>query len=149
MNPYVIGGVALVIAIMGWQLKSSYERNGELKAKLATQASETLECADANSTNLTTITTLEDRITTMIEERRVDTERREAVLIEREQEALRANARADQLEEERDDEIAANPDCADLTSLRVDFFCPATAEQLHKRSRGEGGDGDTDGDGTG
>ena len=48
MNPYIVGGVALVIAIMGWQLKSSITRNGELEVKLETQVSETLECASAN-----------------------------------------------------------------------------------------------------
>lgn len=144
MNPYVLGGGALVIIVMGVLLKSSYERNGELETKLKTQAEETLECADANTTNNTTITTLEERIATMIEERRVDTERREQVLVEREQELLRAQARADQLEKERDNEIAENEDCADLTSLRVDLFCPATAGQLRERSRGPGGHGDAD-----
>ena len=94
MNPYIIGGVALVIGIMGWQLKSSVTRNGELTAKLEVQASETLECTDVNATNQTTITALEDRIMVMIEARRVDTELREQVLVEREQELARAQARA-------------------------------------------------------
>lgn len=145
MNPYVLGGGALVIIVMGVLLKNSYERTGELEAKLETQAAETIEAADANDTCNATVTTLEERIETMVEERRVDTERREQVLVEREQELLRARARADQLEEERQDEIATNQDCADLTSLRVDLFCPATAGQLRERSRGSGGDGDTDG----
>lgn len=142
MNPYIIGGVALVIVILGWQLKSSLERNGELTAKLETQAEETLECTDANATNITSIMKLEARINSMIEERRVDTERREQVLDEREQELLRANARADRLEEERNDEIATNEDCADLTALSLDAFCPNTAHQLRQRSIGEGGDRD-------
>ena len=145
MNPYVIGWVAIVIAVMGWQLKSSITRNGELQAKLEVQASETLECTDANSTNVTTITTLEASIRKMIDERRVDTARREQAMAEREQELLRANARADQLEREREDETETNPDCATLTSLSVDMFCPDTALQLRQRSIGEGGDGDEDG----
>lgn len=149
MNPYILGGGAAVIVVMGVLLKNSYEANGELEAKLETQAAETLECSDANTTNQETITTLEGRIATMIEERRVDTERREQVLVEREQELLRARARADRLEEERENEINTNPDCADLTSLSLDMFCPDTAHQLRQRSIGAGGDGDTDGDGAG
>ena len=99
MNPYVIGGGLAVFALMGFLLKNSYERNGELEAKLETQANETLECSDANTTNQETITGLETQIAAMIEERRVDTERREQVLVEREQELARAVARADRLEE--------------------------------------------------
>lgn len=145
MNPWVIGGGAAIIAILGLLLNSSIKRNGELEAKLETQANETRECADANVTNTTTITELEQRIESMIEERRVDTQRREEVLVEREQELLRARARADELERERDNEIETNQDCADLTSLNVGLFCPATAGQLRERSRGPGGHGDTDG----
>lgn len=145
MNPYITGGLALVIIIMGWQLKSSITRNGELEAKLETQAEQTQEAVDANGTNQTTITTLTERIDKMVEDRRVDTERREEVLVEREREMLRLRARADDLERERDDEIETNPDCADLTSLRPDQFCPNTAVQLRQRSLGIGGDGDGDG----
>lgn len=144
MNPYMIGGVALLIAIMGWQLKSSITRNGELEAKLETQAAETLECADANATNQTTVTTLEERISIMIDERRVDTVRREQILDERDQALLRARAAADQLQRERDDEISENPECADLASLSIDFFCPATGASLRERSRGPSSNGDTD-----
>ena len=142
MNPYVLGGAALLIIIMGWQLKASVTRNGELEAKLETQAEQTLECVSANDSNQTTITTLRDRIATMIEERRVDTERREEVLVERERELLRVRARADELERERDNEIDTNADCADLTSLSLDQFCPNTAQQLRQRSRSAGGNGD-------
>lgn len=142
MNPYVLGGAALVIIVMGWQLKSSITRNGELSAKLETQVSETLECTDANATNLTTISNIREQIVKMVEQRRVDTERREQVLVEREQELLRARARADDLEREREDEIANNQNCAELASLDVGFFCPAIGEQLRERSRGAGGNGD-------
>ena len=145
MNPYVIGGGLAVVAVLGFLLKNSYEKNGELAAKLATQANETLECTDANTTNQDTITSLETQIADMIEERRVDTERREQVLVEREAELARARARADQLEQERENEQETNQDCADLTSLSLDFFCPATAHQLRQRSIGAGGDGDPDG----
>lgn len=145
MNPYILGGGAAIIVIMGLLLKNSYERTGELETKLETQAAETQECADANATTMTTITELTEEIESMVEERRVDTQRREQVLVEREQELLRANARAAELERERENEIAQNEDCADLTSLNVGLFCPATAEQLRERSRGESGDGDTDG----
>ena len=145
MNPYILGGGAAIIFVMGLLLKNSYERTGELEVKLETQAAETQECADANETTMTTITELTAEIESMVEERRVDTERRERVLVEREQELLRANARAAELERERENEITENEDCAALASLDVSQFCPATAEQLRKRSRGEGGDGDTDG----
>jgi hypothetical protein len=47
MNPYVLGGGVALISILGLMLKGSLERNGELEAKLETQANETLECADA------------------------------------------------------------------------------------------------------
>ena len=142
MNPYVIGGVALVIGIMGWQLKSSVTRNGELSAKLETQATETLECADSNLSNLKTISEIKQQMIVMIDERRIDTERREQILDEREQELIRIRVVADRLREERDDEINENPDCADLASLSVGFFCPATGEQLRDRSSGAGGDQD-------
>lgn len=145
MNPYVLGGGAVVIAIMGFLLKGAYERNGELEAKLETQANETVEAADANVTCNATVTELEGRIMTMIEERRVDSERREQVLVEREQEVLQLRARTDQLEENRQDEIDTNPDCADLTSLSLDMFCPATAHELRQRSIGASSNGDPDG----
>jgi glycyl-tRNA synthetase beta subunit len=138
MNPYITGGMALVILILGWQLKASVTRNGELTAKLEAQASETIEAADANATNQTTITGLEARVKKMIEDRRIDSEVRERVLDQREQELIAANARADQLQDERDDEIDTNPDCADLASLSLDMFCPAAAHQLRQRSLGEG-----------
>ena len=134
MNPYVIGGVALVIAIMGWQLKSSVTRNGELSAKLETQATETLECTAANASTVDTITRLEATITTMVEERRIDTERREQIMDERDQALARAQIVSDELQEERDNEIDENPDVA--------FFCPATGQQLRERSSGPGGNGD-------
>jgi hypothetical protein len=145
MNPYVLGGAALVIIVMGWQLKASITRNGELSAKLETQAEQTLEATDANDTNMVTIMELKSTIDSMVEERRVDTERREQVLVEREQELLRARARADDLEREREDEIATNQNCAELTALDVGFFCPATGEQLRQRSRGASSNGDGNG----
>jgi hypothetical protein len=145
MNPYLVGGVALVIAIMGWQLKSSVTRNGELEAKLETQAVETLECTSANATSVTAINTLETTIATMIEERRVDTVRREEILNERNLELERARAESDRLRDVRDDELDTNPDCAELSALSVDFFCPATGRQLRERSAGASGNGDTDG----
>ncbi len=144
MNPYITGGMALIIIILGWQLKASVTRNGELEVKLEVQAGETLEAVAANTTNRTAITELTEEINAMIETRRVDSVRREQVLDEREQELLRANARADRLQDERDNEVDTNPDCADLTSLSLDMFCPATAHQLRQRSIGEGGDGNPD-----
>jgi hypothetical protein len=144
MNPYVIGGVALLITIMGWQLKSSITRNGELEAKLETQAEQTVEAVDANSTNMVTINQLQKRIDFMIEDRRVDTVRREQVLVEREADLIAARAENDILREAREDEQDENADCKDLASLRVDFFCPATADQLRQRSRGPGSNGDAD-----
>jgi hypothetical protein len=144
MNPYLIGGAVLTIAVMGFLLKGSYERNGELEAKLKTQAEQTLEAANANDSNIVTIRELRTEIETMIEERRVDTERREQVLVEREQELLRARARADDLEREREDEITNNQNCAELAALDVGFFCPTVGEQLRERSRGPGSNQDGD-----
>jgi hypothetical protein len=144
MNPYIVGGMGLLILIMGITLKSSITRNGELEAKLETQAAETLEATDANDSNMETITTLRGRIVTMVEERRVDTERREKILVEREAELVAARTENDTLRGEREDEQEENADCADLASLRVDFFCPATAEQLRQRSRGTGSHEDGD-----
>jgi hypothetical protein len=137
MNPYVLGGAALVIIVMGWQLKSSLERNGELEAKLETQVEQTLEAADANDATMVTIMELKSTIESMVEERRIDTEQREAVLVEREAQLLRSRARADELERERDDEIDTNINCAELASLDVGFFCPAIGSQLRERSRGQ------------
>lgn len=134
MNPYVLGGGVLIIAIMGFLLKGAYERTGELEAKLEAQAAETIEAADANDTNIATITTLETTIMTMIEERRVDAELRESVLDEREQELTASRAESQRLRDERQDAFNENPDCADLASLRVDFFCPAVADELRQRS---------------
>lgn len=145
MNPYITGGVALLIILMGWQLKSSVTRNGELKVLLQKQADETQECVDSNATNNTTITALEERIADMIEERRVDAARREQVLVEREADILRWRARAEQLERERDNEIINNEQCMEFTSLDPSRFCPESASQLRLRSRGSSGDGDTDG----
>ena len=144
MNPYVIGGVGLLIVIMGWQLKSSITRNGELTAKLEVQAGETLECTAANTTNATTITELEERLAVMVVARRIESEQREQVLIERSKELAAAHIRAAELERIRDDEEAQNEDCADFADLSVDMLCPATAHQLRQRSIGEGGNGNPD-----
>jgi E3 ubiquitin-protein ligase DOA10 len=149
MNPYVIGGTILLIAILSWQLKSSITRNGELSAKLENQAAETLEATDANDTNMITITTLRSRILVMVEERRVDTERREQILVERDTELTQARVENDRLRGEREDEVDTNFDCAELQSLSVDFFCPIAGEQLRQRSRGPGSNEDGDSDGAG
>ena len=117
MNPYVIGGVGLLIVIMGWQLKSS---------------------------NTITITDLEGRMSAMVEERRIESEQREQVLIARSKELAAAHIRAAELERIRDDEEAQNEDCADFADLSVDMLCPATAHQLRQRSIGEGGNGNPD-----
>ena len=149
MNPYLAGGVALVILVLGWQLKASITRNGELMVRLETQVVETLECADANKSNITSIASLQNRMDIMVEQRQADAEQRELVLVQREQELTAARARADRLEREREDEIDTNPDCADLMSLSLDQFCPNTAFQLRQRSIGESGDRNTDSDGAG
>lgn len=142
MNPYIVGGGAAIIVVMGLLLKGSYERNGELEAKLDDQVQETNECVAANETNDETITQLESRIETLSTLRAAEAEERERVLTEREEELARARARADRLEREREDEIATNDDCAALMQLDLDSFCPATAHQLRQRSIGASGDGD-------
>lgn len=146
---YIIGVLVVALALMSVALKKSYERNGELESKLETQAAETLECADANASNLQTIGTLRARIETMIGERVADRERREQVLVERDEELRRARLEADRLREERQDEIDSNVQCADFNSLVVAEFCPTTARRLRERSRGpdSGGDGDDSGAG--
>lgn len=145
MNPYVIGGGLALFAIMGVLLKGSYERNGELEAKLKTQAGETLECAAANESNDAAITLLETQLRDMIKGRAADAAAREAVLVRRSQELAEARALADRLERERDDEINTNPECKDIMALSFDAACPATAHQLRQRSIGISGDGDPDG----
>jgi len=142
MNPYIIGGGVLVIAIMGFLLKSSYERNGELEAELRNANVATEEAADANVTNIETITTMEATIKTMVEERRVDTVRREKVLDEREQELVQARAVAAKLRKEREEAFNENPDCADLASLNVEFFCPIVGTGLRDRGSNQSGDED-------
>ena len=144
MNPYVLGGGVLALAVMGFLLKGAYERNGELEVKLKVQAEQTVEAVDANSTNIITIRRLEKRIDTMIDSRRVDTLERERLLVEREADLLAARAENDILREAREDEQDESADCKDLAGLRVDFFCPATADQLRQRSRGPGSNGDAD-----
>lgn len=145
MNPYILGGGGAIIAILGLLLYNSVQRTGELEAKLATQAQETQECADANETNNQTVTELEARIDALSALRRAEADERERILTERDETMARARALADELERVRDDEIETNEDCAALTGLRVDAFCPAIADQLRQRSRGPGGNGDTDG----
>lgn len=133
MNPYVIGGGVVIISIMGFLLKNSYERNGELEAELRNANAATEEAADANVTNIETITTMEATIKTMVEERRVDTVRREKVLDDREQELAQARAVAAKLRKEREEAFNENPDCADLASLSVEFFCPLVGKELTER----------------
>lgn len=134
MNPYVIGGAALIIIILGWQLKSSLKENGELEANLIVANAAVGEAADANDSNMVTITTLKERITVMVDERRVDTEKREKVLDERDKQLVAAKAEAAKLKKERDEAFNENPDCADLASLSVEFFCPTVGDELLQRS---------------
>lgn len=131
---YVLGGMALIILVLGWQLKSALKENGELEANLITANAETTEAADANDSNMVTITKLKARITIMVDERRVDTEQRERVLDERDKELVAARREATKLKKERDEAFNENPDCADLASLSVEFFCPAVGSELRDRS---------------
>jgi len=147
--PYVMGFFLLGLLGGGWQLVKSIKRTGELETKLAQQVIETKECVDSNATNNVTITELEKTISGMVEERRVDTERREQVLVDREADILRWRARADELERERDNEIVSNEQCLEFNSLDPARFCPESANQLRLRSRGQSGNGDTDGGETG
>lgn len=140
---YVLGGATLLVIILSVLLKGSYERTGELEAKLATQADETLECVAANDSTMATVDTLTTELAELIEERRIDTERREQILVERESDLLRARMENDRLRNERENEQDENADCKNLATLRVDLFCPATADQLRDRSRGPGGNRDT------
>jgi len=138
MNLYAIGGAVVVIAILGFLLKGSYERNGELKAELSIANAATNEAADANDTNQITITELRAKITTMTEERRVDTVKREKVLDERERELVAARTEAAKLRKERNEAFNENPDCVDLASLSVEFFCPAAGGELRSRASSQG-----------
>lgn len=145
MNPYILGGGIAALALMGFLLKGSYERNGELEAKLDTQVEQTQECVDANLTNDTAITELETALAAMTAGRAADAAEREAVLVQRSRELAEARAAADRLERERQDEIDTIPECADLMALSIDAACPATTHQLRQRSIGISGDGDPDG----
>jgi hypothetical protein len=138
MNPYLIGGMALVILILGWQLKSSLKENGILEANLITANAETNEAADANETNQVTISKLKAENKAMIEERRLDAVRREQVLDEREQELIALRAEAKLLREKRDEAFTENPDCIDLASLSIEFFCPINGGSLRDRSTSQG-----------
>jgi len=145
MNPYLIGGGVAVLSVMGFLLKNSYERNGELEALLDTQVDQTQECVTANLTNDAAITELEVALDAMTAGRAADAAEREAVLVERSQELAAARALADRLERERQDEIDTIPECADLMALSIDAACPATTHQLRQRSIGISGDTDPDG----
>jgi len=145
MNPYLIGGGVAVLGVMGFLLKNSYERNGELEALLDTQVEQTQECVTANLTNDAAITELEVALNAMTAGRAADAAEREAVLVERSQELAAARALADRLERERQDEIDTIPECADLMALSIDAACPATTHQLRQRSIGISGDTDPDG----
>jgi len=148
-NPWLIGGVAIVIFLLSWQLRSALKENGALEAKLVTANEETNEAADANDTNQVAITKLEARITTMIEERRVDTVKRERVLDERDQELAAARAESVKLKKEREEAFNENPDCIDLASLDVGLFCPLVGDELRQRGTHQSSDGDQDSGGTG
>lgn len=142
MNPYLIGGVALVILILGWQLRSALKENGALEAKLITANEATTQAANANDTNQETITTLEDRIVTMVEERRVDAVERDRVMDERDQELAIAQAAAVKLRKEREEAFNENPDCTDLASLSIEFFCPLVGSELRERASNQSSNGD-------
>jgi hypothetical protein len=124
----------LIIGIMGFLLKGSYERNGALEAELRNANQATEAAADANVTNIETITELQERITVMVEERRIDTVRREKILDEREQELAQARAVAVKLRKEREEAFNENPDCTDLASLSIEFFCPLVGSELRERA---------------
>lgn len=145
MNPYVIGGGLAAMAVMGFLLKNSYERNGELEVKLQTQADQTLECVSANETNDKAISRLEVALRRMTDGRVADAAEREAVLVRRSVELAEARAEASRLERERQDEINTNTECADIMALSIDAACPAATHQLRQRSIGISGDGDPDG----
>lgn len=145
INKYITGGVALLILFLSWQLKASFTENGELTNKLETQTEQTRRCATANGTSLVAIADLRETIKTMVAERKADTERREQVLVQREEELRQARTLASKLQRERQNEINTNAKCKDLLSLDLSGFCPATFDQLRVRSRG----GSSDGDGAG
>ncbi len=145
MNPYVIGGGLAIIATLGLLLNHNVQKVGELRAKLDDQKAETQEAADANTTNMETITSLQDALGSCQALRRAEADEREALLVERSQELAAARIEAQRLREIRDDEQAENQNCADLSGLSIGSFCPATADSLRQRSSGPGSDGDGDG----
>ena len=137
-NPYVIGGVALVIAVLGWQLKVALKENGVLEANLVTANAQTNEAADANETLAATIEKLKKANATMVEERRIDTVRREKVLDERERQLATVRAEAARLKRERDEAFNENPDCTEFAGLNVELFCPLVGSGLRERSTSQG-----------
>jgi len=137
MNPYVIGGVVLVFGVMAWQLKASVTKNGELEAKLETQAQATQTCADANESSVAAIGTLRAEIERIASLRAAEAAERESLLVERDRELTAARNRAAELERERRNEIESNAMCAEVMAIHVDDACPASINQLRQRAFGE------------
>lgn len=155
MNPMIIAGLAALafMALAGVQtsrLASAQEENGELRAKLEVQATETRQAVNANASLNVEIDTLAGRIADLVEARRLEREEHDRVLAAREEDLADALAQARRLEGERDEIFRNDAQCEQLGSTRIDTVCPAIAEQLRGLTarRARGGDSE-DGGGAG
>lgn len=126
----------LLAAIFGWLLLSAHERIGEVEAKLDTQAGETREAADANTTNLQTIADLRSQIATMIAAHAANARKTQRELEVRAEAMLAAQGEAERLRRERDELIRQDPTCEAHSRQVLADSCPAIAERLRERSRG-------------
>lgn len=137
-------GLALV-AVQYYLLQSANEEIGRLKALQREQAAQTELAADANQMCVATVDELEASLAALVEARRLDREKADAVIADREERLSRAARRAAEERRARRELWNSTQSCAGLAALRVDLACSPVAERLRERSAGQGGDRDPDG----
>jgi hypothetical protein len=141
----LLGMALILIAAQYYLLQRANEKVGRLKALQREQVAQTQLAADANETCIATVSELEASLAALAEARRLDREKADAVIADREERLSRAARRAAEERRARRELWNSTQSCTGLAALRVDLACSPVAERLRERSAGPGGDGDPDG----
>lgn len=133
----IVGALA---AFLGWRLLAAHETIGQTRGELAAaqEAAQkaVAEAEEANRAQTQKVEELAGRIAVMVEERRLDADRRAEEIAARDQALQAARRDADRLRRQVHEGWASSIDCQRLEAVRVDTVCPAVADRLRVLSRG-------------
>jgi len=123
-------------AMQSHRLKNSQQEVGEQKALVDVAKQATQEAADANASNQDTIKRLQAQIETMIAQRKLDAEQRDAEIAKRDAAIVAARQETDRFKRKISNAFKSSADCTNLQGVRIDAVCPDVAVGLRERTSG-------------